>query len=85
MLQQPAKPPRLSPERRRALELLVSSSDGINAGLLVFAHGFDQRVLTGLVKAGFATAEREVVMAGGKPVEIIKIRITSAGWKAIKG
>jgi len=42
-------------------------------------------VLTGLVKAGFATAEHEVVMAGGKPVEIIKIRITSAGWKAIKG
>jgi len=44
MLQQPAKPTRLSPERRRALELLLSSPDGINAGLLVFAHGFDQRV-----------------------------------------
>jgi hypothetical protein len=48
MFQQSPKPPRLSPERRRALELLASSRDGANAGLLVFAHGFDQRVLTGL-------------------------------------
>jgi len=24
-------------------------------------------------------------MTGGKPVEIIKIRVTNAGWKAIEG
>jgi hypothetical protein len=79
------KSPRLSEERRRALKLLASSRHGVNAGLLVFVHGFDRRVLDGLVKVGLAAAERDVVVAGGKPVEIIRIRITGAGRQAIEG
>jgi hypothetical protein len=78
-----AMAPRLTPQRRRALKLLASSRDGVNAGLLVFVHGFDRRVLDCLVKAGFAAAEREVVVAAGKPVEIIRISITNAGRRAI--
>ena len=57
---------------------------GVNAGLLVFVHGFDRRVLNGLVKAGLATGQREVVVAGGKPVDIIRIRITAAGRRALE-
>jgi len=75
--------PRITPERRRALELLASSPHGVNAGLLVFVHDFDRRLLDGLVKAGLAAAEREVVVARGKPVEIIRIRITAAGRGAL--
>ena len=85
MAKRPTKPPRLSEERRRALELLASSPVGANAGLLVFAHGFDRRVLDCLVEAGLAAAEREVVVAGDKPVEIIRIKITNAGRRAIEG
>lgn len=77
--------PRLTPERRRALELLASNRHGINAGPLVLVHGFERRVLAGLVKAGLAAAESEVVMAGHKPVEVVRISITNAGWRAIRG
>lgn len=63
--------------------MLDSSRHGVNAGLLVFVHGFERRVLDGLVKGGLAAAEREVVVAGGKPVEIVRFRITAAGRKAI--
>jgi hypothetical protein len=77
--------PRLSPERRRALELLASDRHGVNAELLVHGHGISRRVLAGLVHAELAAAKREVVMAGGKAVEVVRIRIAAAGRKAIEG
>jgi hypothetical protein len=80
----PSRKRRLGPEQRRALEVLASSEHGMNAGLLVLDHGFERRVLAWLVKAGLAVAEREVAMAGGKPVEIFRIRITAAGRSAIE-
>jgi hypothetical protein len=43
-----------------------------------------KRMLMGLVKAGLATAEREVVIAGGNPVQIVRIRITARGRRAIE-
>jgi hypothetical protein len=67
----------------RVLKLLAGSEHGINAGLLVLGHGFERRVLAGLVKAGLAAAEREVVMASGKPMEIFRIRITATGRDAL--
>jgi hypothetical protein len=77
--------PRLTPERRRALELLASSPEGINEELLVHGHGFKRQMLVGLVRFGLATAEREAMTADGKPVEVVRIRITNAGWRAIEG
>jgi hypothetical protein len=77
--------PRLSPEQRRALELLVSNRHGVNAELLVRGHGLSRRVLAGLVQRKLAAAKREMVMAGGKPVAIVRIRITAAGRRAIGG
>jgi hypothetical protein len=35
--------------------------------------------------AGLAAAERQVAMAGGKAVEVVRLRITAAGRKAIEG
>jgi hypothetical protein len=54
---------RLMPERRRALELLAKSRNGVNEELLVHGHDFKRRMLAELVRGGLAAAEREVVMA----------------------
>jgi hypothetical protein len=77
--------PRLTSERRRALELLASSPEGINEELLVHGHGFKLQMLVGLVRFGLATAEREVMNTGGETIEVVRIRITNAGWRAIDG
>jgi hypothetical protein len=81
----PPRKHRLSPSRRRALELLASSSGGVNAALLVHIHCLKRHVLAGLVRRKLAAAERVVAMAGGKAVEVVRIRITAAGRRAIGG
>ena len=77
--------PRLTPERRRMLKLLARSRHGVNEELLVHGHGFRQQTLVGLIRHGLATAEREVIKAGGKPIEVVGVGITAAGWKVIEG
>jgi len=72
------------PERRRALELLAKSPHGANEELLVHGHGFKRPMLVGLVRSGLAAAEREVMKAGGKAVEVVRISITAAGRRAIE-
>jgi hypothetical protein len=76
---------RLMPERRRALELLAKSRHGANEELLVRGHGFKRPMLVGLVRSGLAAAEREVMKAGGKAIEVVRLRITAAGRMAIGG
>ena len=44
----------LRSERRRALQLLASSSRGATEDLLVLADGFSRDMLAGLVLAGLA-------------------------------
>ena len=61
----------LNAEQRRALELLASGRHGANEELLVLGRGFS-RMLAGLVRAGLAAAEREVVKAGGKTIEVVR-------------
>jgi hypothetical protein len=78
---------RLSPQPRRTLELLrllASSPHGATEALLVRAHGFDNDMVAGLVRAGLATAERETTNAGAKPVEVIRLQVTAAGRKTIE-
>ena len=57
--------PRLTLERRRALELLASIPYGVNEELLVHGQGFKRQTLVGLIRVGLATAEREVMTADG--------------------
>jgi hypothetical protein len=76
--------PSLTPERRRALELLASSRHGVNAALLIHGHGLSRRMLAGLVRANLVAAKREVIMAGGKTVEVIRLRITNDGRRALE-
>jgi hypothetical protein len=52
--------------RRRALELLVRSPDGMGEAMLR-AHGFTVEILVDLVQAGLATAKNDGVVAGGRP------------------
>jgi len=83
----PPRKRRLSPQPRRALELLellTSSPHGATEALLVRAHGFNSEMLAGLVRAGLATAEQETMKAGAKPVEVVRVRITDAGRKEIE-
>jgi len=75
---------RLLPDHRRALELLASCRDGCPEALMV-AHGFTARQLTALVRTGLATASSERVMAGKKPMEVTRVRITDAGRRALAG
>ena len=48
------------------------------------AHGFDTDMIAGLVRTGLATAERESVNTRGKTIEVIRVRITDAGLRAIE-
>ena len=78
---------RLSPQPRRTLELLkllASNPHGATEALLVRAHGFDSDMVASLVRAALATAERETMNAGAKPVEAVRLQITAAGRKAIE-
>jgi hypothetical protein len=75
---------RFSSEQRRALELLASSPHGTTEELLVYGHGFSRRMMAGLVRAGLATVQRRVIMAGDTPIEIGKVIITAAGRRAIE-
>jgi hypothetical protein len=75
--------PRLTPEQREALELLASEPQGATEELLVLAHGFDGDIIAGPVRSGLAMARRENMKAGGRAIEVVRIRITGAGRKAL--
>ena len=76
--------PRLSAKQRSALDLLAGSRHGVNEELLVHGHRFTRRMLVSLVRAGLATEQCEVIMAGAKTIEVIRVRITAAGRRAIE-
>jgi hypothetical protein len=80
----PPPKPRLTREQRRALELLAQDPHGTTDGLLVIVHGFETKMLAGLVDQRLATAlVGEGVETGGKTVEVIRIMITDAGRRAL--
>jgi hypothetical protein len=84
-----AAPPRkrpLSTEQRRALAMLADAGqNGVTeAGML--ANGFETKMLARLDREGLATAKiAERVEDGGRVIEVVCIRITDAGRKAIDG
>jgi len=82
------KPPprkrRLSLKARQALELLAVDQRGLAEALLL-TYGFTRDLLAGLVHTGLATAQRQTVKASGKTIEVVRIRITEAGQRALEG
>src|SRR5260370_1454231 len=74
---------RLSGEARRALELL-GVQDGITEALML-AHGFTDRMLVRLARAGLITIRHEVIKADGKTIDVGRVWITEAGRRALEG
>ena len=58
--------------------------EGSGGKLKSLGHGFKRHMLVALVRAGLAAAEHEVVEAGDKTIDIVQIRITIAGRRAIE-
>jgi hypothetical protein len=75
---------RIKPDRRRALELLASCRDGCTETMML-AHGFTVPQLVEIINAGIATATAERVVAGGRTIEVTRVRITEAGRRALAG
>ena len=73
------------PARRTdaALELLASCPDGSSERLLR-AHGFNLRDMIKLVRAGLVTSSSERVVVGKHTREVVTLRITEAGRRAVK-
>ena len=44
-------------------------------------HGFTIDLLVELVRSGLATANTERMVAGGRPIEVTRVRITDAGQR----
>jgi hypothetical protein len=81
----PASPSRRrgpKPDRRRALELLAASPDGCTEALML-AHGFTVELLVDLCIAELAIATPERMVAGGRAVEGVRMKITEAGRQAL--
>jgi len=74
---------RLGTKARDALELLAAASPSCPE-LLLLAHGFKTEMLAGLVCEGLATAQPELVNAGGRPLEVVRFKITDAGRRALE-
>ena len=76
--------PPLSAEQRRALEMLNKSQGSGCPRLLWVAHGFTLAMLVSLVRDGLADVQAETVSEGSSTIEIVRIRITGAGRRAIE-
>jgi hypothetical protein len=70
------------PDRRRALELLAASPDGCTEAPML-AHGFTVELLVDLCIAELAIATPERMVAGGRAVEVVRMKITEAGRRAL--
>jgi hypothetical protein len=73
----------LTAEQCRALAMLGRADlDGASQTLLM-AHGFCASMIVGLVNNGLATLTREKLWAGGRLMQVAKVRITAAGRRAL--
>src|SRR5260370_37870492 len=67
---------------RRAHELPAASRDGCTERVMM-VHGFSVDILADMVRAKLAAAKIERVMAGGRPTEVVGVRITDAGSRTL--
>jgi hypothetical protein len=68
----------LSTDRRRALELLADCPNGCTEATML-AYAIAPKTIVELVEAGLATADISWVHAGGRAVDVVRVRITDAG------
>jgi hypothetical protein len=72
-----------STDRRRALALLDSCEDGCTETFLT-ENRIASKVISDLIKAGLAIVKVETIETGVSMVELLKVRITSAGRAALR-
>jgi hypothetical protein len=82
------KPPtpstrRLSPEGRRALEMLATSGPTGATEAIMLAHGFPTALLAELTRNGLATGSIGTVRAGARVIQVRRLSITAAGRLAL--
>jgi hypothetical protein len=70
----------MTPNQLRALSILAGSPNGCTAATMI-AHGFTIDSMVELIKAGLATVRAEHMSAGGKPIEVRRLRITDEGQR----
>jgi hypothetical protein len=74
---------RLDDDRRRALAVLAENPDGCSRAILI-ARGFPLSLLNRLVRAGLAASHLEREERGDKAIEIVRVKITEAGRRALQ-
>ena len=80
----PSRAQRERSDRRRALRLLADAPEGVTEALML-AHGFRVELLVDLCFAGLAIAKPEHMRASGRTMEVVRMKITEAGWQALTG
>ncbi len=78
----PIMPSRAPSPKRRVLAMLAESPAGATEAMMT-AHGFPTALLVKLVRAGLATATTERMVAGGRTMQVARIRITDAGRRVL--
>jgi len=71
-------------DRRRALTMLAGSADGVTEALML-AHGFTIPLLVELIHAGLASATTDRVVAGGRTLNVVRLKITGVGRQELAG
>ena len=79
----PSRAQRERSDRRPALRYLAGAPEGVTEALML-AHGFPVPLLVDLCIAGLAIATPERMVPGGRPVGVVRMKITEAGRKAIE-
>jgi len=78
-------PEPLDSEQRRAIEILAGAGPLGFTDTTLLAHGFSIELLIGLIRAGLATAQPEVLKTGARrEIEVDRVKITDAGRKALE-
>jgi hypothetical protein len=77
------RPKGLDGERIRALTLLAENPDGCSRAIMS-ARGFRLALLNQLIRAGLATSYIHREDRGDKIIEIVRMKITEAGRKALQ-
>jgi hypothetical protein len=62
--------------------MLADSPEGCTEAILL-AHGFTEALLNDLIRAGLATATAERMMAGKRPMHVVRLKIMDAGRQAL--
>jgi hypothetical protein len=69
---------------RGALGILGDAPRGLSEAFML-AHRFTPETIASLVRDGLTTMRPETMRAGGPTIEVIRVKITDAGLRALEG